>query len=331
MTMMVLHGCIEPYILEEENAEQLLVVDGLISNQNQHHQVRLTYTAPFGLNQDFSPLVFGAQVSLKDQEGNNLSFEPSGPGTYRLTEPYAANPGQCYQLQIQLQDGSNYISGWECMPSPVPIDSAFYEVREVIRYDPANNAYRSIEFPISIISKDPAEVRNYYFWNWTAAEEMLTQPAGIPIPEDFVSRCWLNSSLKRNNRVIINSDQFVNGNLFSQEIYALPYDRSSQFLITVDQYSISAEAYRHLQQIKQESKRSGSLFEPAPGRVTGNIICTSDQGKQALGYFRVAGHSSIQLLVKRSVPGKIPEKTRPKGDCLEIYERATLDKPEGFD
>ncbi len=129
---------------------------------------------------------------------------------------------------------------------------------------------------------------------------------------------------------MINSDNFNNGNYFEQLIFKLPYDYSSQFLITVHQNSITRGAYNYWQLVQQESRRSGSIFDPAPVNIKGNIESTDKTQKSALGYFMASASESRRLLIDRSIAKGTPDKARLIGDCRYLYHRAYEEKPEGF-
>jgi hypothetical protein len=234
--------------------------------------------------------------------------------------------GNQYWLNITLPDGSSYRSQPETL-LPVPaIDSVYYRIVEETLYDPANRPYSSTKLPIYVSVQDPVATDNFYRWDWNALEQIFT----LSQLDTAVTTCYLIPSLKRNNSIVISGDEFNNGNEFEQLIYTLPYDRSSQFLITVHQYSLNKSAYDYWQQVLQESRRTGSIFDPAPINVAGNIVSEDDTQKTVLGYFMASAVTNKRLLIDRSIVKGTPDDLRDFGDCRFIYPNSFEEKPEGF-
>jgi hypothetical protein len=282
------------------------------------------------MNSDFGQPVNNAEVYLEDNEGNLEPMQSIGLGKYiTKADGIQGKVGNQYWLNITLPDGSSYRSKPETL-LPVPaIDSVYYRIVEETLYDPANRPYSSTKLPIYVSVQDPAANDNFYRWDWNALEQIFTLEP--PIPSDtIVTTCYFIPSFKRNNSIIIAGDEFNNGNEFEQLIYTLPFDRSSQFLITIDQYSLNKGAYEYWQLVLQESRRTGSIFDPAPINVAGNIVSEDDTQKTALGYFMASTVISRRLLVDRSAVKGTPDDARLVGDCRYLYPNSFEEKPEGF-
>ncbi len=84
---LLLSGCVEPFdpVLDESDAMDLLVVEGLITDETGPFGIRLTSSAPVynkdpNVVNEFSP-VSGAEVQIYDDQGNSyLLFELSPDG-----------------------------------------------------------------------------------------------------------------------------------------------------------------------------------------------------------------------------------------------------------
>ncbi|MFW5762208.1 MAG: DUF4249 domain-containing protein [Cyclobacteriaceae bacterium] len=331
---LLITSCIEEYQLNTSENPRLLVVNGQITDQPGPYEVELHYSGVFGQNSDFSQSINNAEVYLEDNEGNLEQMRSIGLGKYMSkADGIQGKIGNQYWLNITLPDGSSYRSLPETL-LPVPeIDSLYYRIEEEIRYDPTNRPYTSIRFPIYASVADPVGTDNFYRWDWDAIEQIFTNvpsPPPIITSDTIVTTCYLIPSLKKSNQIIVAGDQFNNGNAFEQLIYKLPYDRSSHFLITIYQYSLTEKAYDYWQLVKQESRRSGSIFDPAPANVVGNIIPENNTAQEALGYFTASAVTSKKLLVDRSGTNATPSKIRLEGDCRYLYPGAYEEKPDGF-
>ena len=334
IVLLLISSCIEEYQLDTNENPRLLVVNGQITNRPGPYQVELKYANEFGKNSDFSQPINNAEVYLEDSEGNLEQMTAIGLGKY-VTEAdgIQGKIGNSYWLNITLSDGSSYRSFPEKLQTVPMIDSMYYRTEKVIRYDPANRPFTSIQFPVYVKVSDPDETANFYYWDWDALEQVFTNvppPPPIDSEDTIVTTCYLLPSFKINNSIVIASDQFNNGNDIEQLIYNLPYDRSSQFLITVYQHSLSEKAYEYLRRARQESRRTGSIFDPAPVNVKGNIESIEDPDEIVLGYFLASAISWSRLLVNRDGIKETPNNARLEGDCRYLYPNSYAEKPEGF-
>ena len=84
--------CVEPFSpeLNPEDIENLLVVDGLITDQPGPFRVRLTFSVPvyddWNLTADYKP-VKGAEVEIIDNQDNTFMLFDTGSGWYETEEP----------------------------------------------------------------------------------------------------------------------------------------------------------------------------------------------------------------------------------------------------
>ncbi|MFP4092652.1 MAG: DUF4249 domain-containing protein, partial [Cyclobacteriaceae bacterium] len=119
-------GCVEPLDLDGiVSGTPQLVVDGLITDQAEPYQVRLTYSATNLLSYQDEE-ISGAEVYVTDAEGERYEMYETGSGIYQ-SDPaeFQGVTGRTYQLHIRMPDGKTYASIPERMPASVPIDSIY--------------------------------------------------------------------------------------------------------------------------------------------------------------------------------------------------------------
>ena len=100
------------------------------------------------------------------------------------------------------------------------------------------------------------------------------------------------------------------------------------FRIDLEQYSISQEAYRFLRLAKQQSELSGSVFDPPPANIRGNMISLDDPDEVVLGYFMAAGEARKRIYIN----GADLDFRQPTGlitDDCRVVDGATVDAPAG--
>lgn len=334
-----LQACIEPFELKTGTGRQSLVVSGMVTDQNDPslNKVTLSWTAPFDAEtqQVLIEPVMMAEVTLNDDKGNSMTlYEGPRRGDYSLWEDdYNVEQGRAYSLHIKLPDGREYASRPEVL-RPVPaIQSITYEFRQFI--DVVRNSAgvlierRTKGFEVNVQVQDPAERGNYYRWDTEGVFEFYTDTRDVPVP----STCWANMG-SINTKIVTGDDRLVNGRFFQQPVVVVPADIPTKYRIKVRQYSLTAEAYEFWRLFNQQQSSVGSIFDPPPAQINGNIYSLTDPEEKAIGYFTASSLVEDYLMIHRQryAPFPGPPYTLPIGDCryTYLYPSVTNERPEGF-
>ena len=101
--------CIDPYVLKLNKYESLLVVDGLVTDENAPYTIKLSRTYQ---DKDALPvMVTNAEVNVKDNNGNISAFMEVAQGIYRSDpDHFIGKTGETYTLHIKTNDGLEYRS-----------------------------------------------------------------------------------------------------------------------------------------------------------------------------------------------------------------------------
>ena len=87
------------------------------------------------------------------------------------------------------------------------------------------------------------------------------------------------------------------------------------YRVDLSQISISQNAYRFLRLVKQQSEISGSVFDPPPARITGNMLSLDNPDEIVLGYFMAGGETSKRLYIKNSELDFVQPRAIISDDC----------------
>jgi hypothetical protein len=71
----------------------------------------------------------------------------------------------------------------------------------------------------------------------------------------------------------------------------------ARYSLLVKQFAISKAYYEYLRQLEEINQTTGSLFDPIPNEVIGNVHPSDGRDIPVLGYFHVAGQSSLRTFV----------------------------------
>jgi len=310
-------ACQDLYSPEIESFSDALVVEGILTDQNEYVTVKLSRSASFSDDSYF----YGerkAVVSIESASGNSWGTTEIGRGTYQTNEPVSAIVGEGYYVKIITSGGEEYRSEIEQMMPPTSIgsvfltDSIFRDLSYNYWGEPVVSDFAGISFAVRPNDTEGESIGYLYKWN-ALTNYTIYSTAG---PAGFNYFCW--EELISNSIYVYdyyNDDYIIElpvGDLHSLSYYMLsplPID-SSRFegVITtvattglyyhLKQYAITKKGAKYWRSVKNQSEASGKLFDPVEEQIYGNIRCVSDSNKIAFGYFNVASYSHLVLGVK---------------------------------
>jgi len=315
---LILQACVEKFYPDIEEYENILVVDGMVTDENRPCLVRLSRTFSY---EDFnSNPESGATVIITDDEGLPFYLEEKDPGNYYTdTSSFRGIAGGRYQLQIILADGKEYQSDYVMLKKAPLVENldVRYEEKET---RVQNVVTRGIQFYLN--THDPMNETRYYRWEWEETWE-FTVPMQAPNKIDRF-KCWksnMSRSIMLGNTNHLTSDRIID--------YPLHYvtDETNRlrilYSLLVRQYAISQAAYEFWKMHDDLSENSGTLFDPIPTRVGGNIYNLTDPGEPVMGYFEASGVSTRRVFVPNDL---LPKNVFIPGD-FEFCEFKVLTDP----
>ncbi|CCH51124.1 hypothetical protein BN8_00033 [Fibrisoma limi BUZ 3] len=336
LTLLLISGlsaCIDPISLPIRNEEPRLVVDGQITNEAPPYTVRLTYTTGFTGSNTVDTPVLRAVVSLSDDAGRTTTFRDRGTGVYETTDlTFRGEVGRSYSLTVRLNDGKTYESKPEQMPAVPPIDSISFEV--VSRLSNMATPYRLAYY---VTTNDPATERNYYRWTAFGYTNRLSTgvPCSLGSPARCNNRCWTPVSSDQLN---VFSDDAINGNpIRKREVLQLPIYTVGPQLVEVQQYGLTQANYQFWKAYEEQSTRTGSIFDPLPAPIAGNLVNINDPTDLARGYFAVTSITRKRARAQEydaqqnlGLLSFISSVIIPEGDCRQFFGPVPIVEPEGW-
>jgi hypothetical protein len=166
---------------------------------------------------------------------------------------------------------------------------------------------------IYVNTGDPENKTHYYRWEWDETWIFYTpyysdiywdNGAILPRTED-INTCW-----KYGNSSSI--DIFSTKSLIEDEVYKFPLvfvtnetDRLRwKYSINVKQYSLSEGSYNYWKELDKSTENLGTLFDPQPSTLYGNIHNTADDKEVVIGYFDASSIQQQRIYINRSdLPG----------------------------
>jgi len=304
--MLLFNQCVEPYMpeLEANDAEDLLVVEGKITNETGPFRIHLTSTVPvynFQNIQSNSRPVSGAMVQIVDDKGNVYLLYENNAGWYETEDKELKGiPGNSYSLLITTPDGIEYQSSPELMEEGPEIDRIHYQEIKRTHFD-LETPYEENWLNILVDAKAPDENVTYFKWNFEETWE-FDMPGyiwvnhgtdeGDPPPsresikiDPEKKHCWVTES---SSSILIKStvdDPANEVRSFILQTIGPQHDRLNiKYSILVKQHVISRDFYNYFKRIREANEETGGIYEKTPAQILGNIQCC-DGDENALGYF----------------------------------------------
>ena len=303
MLLIFLSGCITEFVPETKEEKELLVVEGLITDQPGINTVKLSKSMPFGVKSEAKPLS-GCIVIISDNEGNWYWLNENSPGNY-ITDSasFRGREGVIYTLRITAGDDINSLNyesyPVEMVPVP-PIDSIYYE-KLVIKEDYVN--YGGIdECQIFLDTHDPQNLNKYYRWDF---DETWVLRLLWPVEK---IKCWVSDT---STTINIKSTAAFNESRIIRHPVTYISNTTDRLLrkysISVNQYSLSEDEYIYWEKIQNITDQAGGLYDIIPASVPSNIFCVENPGEDVLGYFSVSAKSSKRIFIQDDFGGIIDQ------------------------
>jgi hypothetical protein len=220
-----------------------------------------------------------AQVSIEGEGGGIFPLFNSSNGRY--TNQLNLNSAGKYRLKIMTADGKQYVSSFVSVKSTPPIDSVTWQ--------------QPNDLTLYVHSRDPQNNTKYYRWDYIETWQ-YTAPFNTAWGEKNgrifvldsntqIFTCWIS----------VNSNSILLGNttqLSEDVISKLPLTTIAptsakaliKYSILVNQYALTREAYDYWQILEKNTQNLGTLFDPLPAQLKGNIECVTNPREQVIGF-----------------------------------------------
>lgn len=322
-------ACVDPYEPDTVNTANVVVVDGLLTDQTEPQVVRLNRSRAEPFTGRFGTLpITNATVEVIIDADRVVSLRETGPGTYRLPDGFRGEVGRRYQLRVILTDGTRYVSSAETM-QPVPAIGPVSQ-RFVPSSTPATNPVSRVpvnEFFLS--TDDPADQTNYYRWDWTVWEKQVwcrscyqgrytiydsqnrliedcRTDFSVLTYADYYCRtpCW---EVLHGTNLNLFADTFTNGrSIQGRRVAQIPYLHYGSCLVELRQSSLTPTAYQYFELVESQIQNTGGLADAPPVAPIGNVRNTANEREAVVGYFAVSSVSRVRYWLDRAATNKGP-------------------------
>ena len=299
MTTLQWH-CIQSYVSPFKSpVTGYLVVEGFIAANG---PTNFTLTRSIPLPGDSTiPVVTGAQLQIEGSDNSIYPLAEVGNGKYLLSS-ISMSPTLRYRLRISNVNHETYLSDFVPYKPTPPIDSVNW-----INSDTGVAIYVS--------THDPTGNSRYYQWRYSETWEYTSSEQSgyvwqndsllVRLPQDQIYTCYHFDT----SQVILigTTDKLSQDLIFEQPLVTIPKNTQAlgiEYSALVSQYALTDSAYNYLSLMKGNTEQLGSIFDPLPSELTGNIHSLSNPGEQVIGYVSAGTIQQQRIFISRSqVPG----------------------------
>jgi len=292
-----LTNCTDPYKIQTDTFEDILVVEATLTNILQKQTVKLTRTNRF--EDMLSTVEKNAVVFVTDSDGTQYDFVEDN-NVYTSVNEFEPVHGKQYRLTVLTSDGKKYISSSEVLPAVNNLQDVTASVQTV-------DGIRGVE--IRAKSLDPSNSSQYYRYEyeetykvispkWIPFKAIITGPREIQVIQRTQEAKICYSTDKSTDIILLNTGE-TNENrvdfpvrFISNQNYIISY----RYSILVHQYVHNQHAYNYYKTLQKVSGGSGNVLSPnQPGYFSGNLKCVTNPNEKVIGFFDVASVSSKRI------------------------------------
>jgi hypothetical protein len=303
LLLLIISGCITQFVPETDEDQDLIVVEGLITDKPEVNKIKLSRSMPLGKKAILKPLK-GCTVYIEDDHGDTyLLNESDASGTY-VTNPatFTGVIGRKYTLHINTNNSTTTHYSYQSLPMQLeavpPIDSLFYEKVTIKEKDKYSGPWEGCQVYLNTF--DPQGLCKYYRW-----EYIETWKFQLPY---YVTNqtCWITNNSKEiyiKNTSVLTEDRISRLPL---KFISNESDRLAvRYSIFVNQYSVGEDEFSYWEKLRNISQEVGSLYDITPASIPGNIFCVEDPAEQVLGYFSVSARTSKRIYIDENFKGLV--------------------------
>ncbi|WP_421764588.1 DUF4249 domain-containing protein [Ekhidna sp.] len=270
ISLIILLGCEEVVIVDLPQSQNLIVIEGWVTDTLGNHPIRITRSRPFSDQEQIAP-IDDAQVIVQSRSGQVFAYSYTPNGVYVSDFEYQGIANSEYRI-IALIDSLEIRSEWDELPEKVEVGNIRVESFE--ENDPDNpNQQITIYYP-KLNAIDPEGIANYYRWLFFKNDEVFNEPEPITIQ----------------------NDRLFDGNVIPNNFQSFGYDVGDE--MTVQLMTISRDAHNYLSLLKSQITTLGTSGGTTPAIVNGNLFYVNDNSTLVLGYFGTAAISKNSLIVE---------------------------------
>lgn len=291
--LLSLAGCKDQFDIPLRNTDKtLLVVEGALRVGQESTVITLSKTVNVNEKVNFQP-VLKALLTVEDKNGGSVALSETGNGVYSHVN-LGLTAGNEYRLRIRTADNKEYLSEYVVAKTTPAIDSISWKKENgdlfiyANTHDNTNNTkYYKWDY------NETWEIRSFYYANYqyVGGSTIIASPG-------YHYRCW---KYGQSTTINIASSAHLSADVISEYPLLLIKSGSDKlsvrYSILVKQECLTKKAYEYFLLLKKNTESIGSIFDPLPSDLKGNIQCVSNPDEGVIGYLTASSLSQKRIFI----------------------------------
>jgi hypothetical protein len=304
-------SCRKPYNPPAINPPtSYLVVEGVINTAGSTI-IKLSRTVNLASANTTNP-VDGATLTIVSSQNVPYSLNEIAPGIYQ-TAALSLDNSQLYHLNILTSDNQQYQSDPESVQTNPPIDSIGFSVT-------ANS------MQVYVNNHDPTNNTKYYRWDYNETWQFHSKYGSDYIatdssivtrgPSQDISDCFASDT--SSTIVLASSADLKTDIIYQALLTAVPSTSEkieTEYSVQVNQYALTAGEYNFWTNLKKTTEQLGSIFDPLPTNISGNIHNIKNATEPVIGFVGICMVQTKRIFIAAS---QLPHAWQPvyPYDCM---------------
>lgn len=298
----LLSSCVDPFEPNvKDSPDSLLVVNGFI-NSNGPTTITLSRTQNLT---DVTPPVpeENARIFLEEEGGTRNPLMGIGKGQYSVNTP-GLTAGKRYRVHITTANNKVYTSEYVNITNTPPIETVTWKAQDN-------------KLQIFVNSRQADNLTRYYRWQYEETWEYTSahstyleyKDGAVQNRKPDIYICWRTEN---STEIILGNTLRLSQNIVSEQpvvsISARSPKLNRKYSILVKQFAQTPEEYQYWETLKKNTENIGTLFDPLPSQLNGNILCVSNPTEAVIGYVGAYSVTEKRMFVSYT---ELPANWRP--------------------
>lgn len=231
-------------------------------------------------------------VESEDASYQSPLFREFSAGKY--TADLKLTAGTNYRLRIETEDGKTYRSDYVPYKISPPVEDIGFEV-----------SAGKVHYHVS--TSDPTNSTRYYRWEYeetwmyrSAFESYWRFRNGemyfLPLNQQTYT-CWKSDT--STGIFIATTEDLADDVVSRKQLHSIDpqssYKLNLRYSLLVKQYALTKEGFEFWSRLKDNTEKLGSIFDPLPAQIPGNLECTSNPAEAVIGFVNASSMSTKRI------------------------------------
>jgi len=298
-------SCKEEFQIDSIQFDELLVVEGFITNQPGPYTIKLSTSAQVDNPAKYPKT--NCIINILDDQGYSEKLSEIEPGVYTTSKTgIKGEIGGKYKVSIITPKEKIYETEFQEILPSVKIDSVYEE----IEYQESEGApYGVPGYQFVVDTKKPEEQENYILWTINETYQyysdytpyqILNNASDLAPNFDSLYTCWKTDNVKK--VYTAETASLTTAQVSGKRLHFVSTESrrlSVRYSLLLNQYTIDEKAYSYWKNIEDQIADDNVLFIEQPYNIKGNIKNINNPDETVLGYFTVASVTQKRIFVNR--------------------------------